>query len=113
MGQDPASKEMDNQETVRKSIPEFYVNSVELSISLYDIALIFGLGEDKDDSIEQTVMIRMSPQHALALNRLLLDNLEVYEDWAGPIPTLDNIDRNLTEEGDILNENTTENDGNT
>ena len=75
MAQDSPTNEMDNQETVRKPIPDFYVNAAEFTLSVFDVTITFAMRKDKDSPAEDIAIIRMSPQHALVMSKLLADQL--------------------------------------
>lgn len=75
---------MNEQQTqVKNDSPlDIYVNSVHISASIYEIVLDFNLNTPTNDGFEtaKLVKIRMSPQHAKALNALLSKHLEVYSE---------------------------------
>lgn len=66
--------------------PVFYCNSVNLTMTVYDMTLLFALaqGPEPEDQME-VVKVVMSPQHAKTLARMMEDYLENYESEIGPI----------------------------
>lgn len=86
-------------ESVRSSaFFKVYSNSVQIETGPWDFRLIFGevtkSGENKI-TIEQSVGVVMSPQHAKALLGVLAHNIRAYEDRVGEIklPAEDPEDR--------------------
>jgi hypothetical protein len=72
-------------------VPEFYVDSVRAAISAYGFTLELGVQGLRDTPasepppIKRVALVRMSPQHALVLARLLEKNVRLYEEKIGPI----------------------------
>ena len=76
-----------------EGVPEFYVDSARISGNVFTIVLEMGVQMNADPAAvdppatRRAVIVRMSPQHAVALSRLLARNLEKYEKALGhPIP---------------------------
>ncbi len=79
-------------------VPEFYANSVSLAMSAFDATLTFGVQDlSKIDQTKPVVpgvvlptktiaMVRMSPQLALILSKVLSRSVEQYEAQNGKIP---------------------------
>jgi hypothetical protein len=65
---------------------DVYANQVGFSFSPYDVVLDFGL-QPTDPKLpkKHVVRVRMSPQHALVMTKLLVKNLKMYEAQVGPI----------------------------
>ena len=63
-------------------VPDFYVNSVDVSTGIYDITLNFGVitPVSKGQAEKKLVCtVRMSPQHAKMLTLILRSALKSYE----------------------------------
>jgi len=108
MGQERIEKEMDEQRSLEKSIPDIYVNNVGFSISVYDVQFNFGVQSGPEEAPERVAIIRMSPQHALAMAKLLLKNLRVYEEKVGKINLPKELLKELGIEEDSPNESDAE-----
>lgn len=104
MSQEEPEKEMDKQKFSEKSVPDLYVNSTELQISIYDVQINFGIRSGSEEVPKDVAIIRMSPQHALAMSKLLLKNLRVYEEQVGKIYLPQNLLEELGIEGDDSDE---------
>jgi hypothetical protein len=61
-------------------IPEYYVNQVGFSFSVYDMTFSFGI---QGKETKPVVTIRMSPLHALVMSKILQKNLNLYEGKIG------------------------------
>ena len=85
MGQEKVTNEMDEGKSLDTSIPDFYVNEVGFVVSVYDVKINFRIASDPGQASEQVAIVRMSPQLALAMGKLLLRNLEDYEERFGKI----------------------------
>lgn len=62
-------------------VPDIYTNSVRLTASIYEFMLSCCLATTEADGTRSTteiVRLRMSPQHALALNIVLTKQLRKY-----------------------------------
>ena len=74
-------------------IPELYTDAVRIGVGTYDFLLELGLQEpvmqtsDKVETPATRVIarVRMSPQHALVMAKLLQKNVDLYEDKVGKI----------------------------
>lgn len=65
---------------------DVYANQVGFSFSPYDVVLDFGLSPGDPKGIRKPVVrVRMSPQHALVMAKLLVKNLAMYQAQIGPI----------------------------
>jgi hypothetical protein len=78
-----------------KDIPDFYINSAKILGSLYEFMFTFGLKSDPDIDPEPIVKIRMSPQHAKVLAKILLKHVESYENDIGNIMLPDKLKKDL------------------
>ena len=84
----PQNKVVHLQAPDQEDVPEFYVNQVNMTFSVYDVTFSFGtmpLPANAQDGSDEAVVIRMSPQHAKVFSRLLHKNLEKYEKDIGNI----------------------------
>ena len=95
-----ATKEIDEQKSLETFIPDIYVNSARISISVFDVQLNLALRSDPEGEAKEVAVIRMSPQHALAMAKLLLKNLRVYEEQVGKIALTQELLERLEIEGD-------------
>ena len=77
-GQGGASEE-------KEAVPDYYVNSVGFTVSIYEFLLQFGLKGDEKSAPRTLTRIRMSPQHAKVMAKLFLRNVKAYEQEVGPI----------------------------
>ncbi len=68
-----------------EKVPEFYVNQVNMIVSIYEVLLQFGLKTNPEQDAQSVANIRMSPQHAKVMTLLLLKNLRSYEKDIGAI----------------------------
>jgi len=66
-------------------IPEFYVNSVSISPSLYEFELTHML-LDSEGRMKGAFNVRMSPQTAKSVLELLHEEVTAYEKQHGKIP---------------------------
>jgi hypothetical protein len=65
---------------------DVYANQVGFTFSVYDVVLDFGLQPtDPKGTRKSVVRVRMSPQHALVMIKLLVKNLNIYQEKMGPI----------------------------
>lgn len=66
---------------------DVYSNLVSIASGPYDILLDFGLQYGPDPKVDKksVVRIRMSPQHAVALSKVLTKVLAEYQSRAGTI----------------------------
>ena len=75
---------------------DVYANQVVFSFSAYDVVLDFGLmSTDPEGERKAVVRVRMSPQHALVMSKILAKNLNEYEQRIGPISLPDEIYKGL------------------
>jgi len=85
----------ENQEEVQDvlppsgTIPLFYADGAQLTITGFDIRLTFSTTYLNPDSnqwdVKQAITIAMSPQHAKLLWMLLRNNVERYEKQSGQV----------------------------
>lgn len=74
-----------------EEVPEYYVDSVRIGSGAYGFALELGVQglQDTPNSeipgIKRVAIVRMSPQHALILAKLLRQNVDAYQSKVGPI----------------------------
>jgi len=78
-----------------KEIPDFYINSAFIQASLYEFMFKFGLKTDQKKDAESVAIIRMSPQHAKVLGKLLVKNVEAYEKDVGEIKLPESLVKEL------------------
>lgn len=65
------------------SIPDIYTNNVQISGTVYEVLISFGLSTPQGDgttSDKEIIRVRMSPQQALAMSLLLNNNLKAYNE---------------------------------
>ena len=75
---------------------DVYSDQVGLSFNAYDIVLDFGLlPTDPKGSRKPVVRVRMSPQHALVMTKLLVKNLHEYQARIGSISLPDSLYKEL------------------
>lgn len=65
-------------------VPEAYVNCVQFGVGVYDFALAFGLQRPASPA-DYVIRLHMSPQHALVMTSMLVNNIRAYEQQVGPI----------------------------
>ena len=73
-----------------------YANSVNLSVSIFDFIMDFGVRKPKnlDDNgpeHETSTIVVMSPQHAKVMAKLLRENINKYEEVNGEIKIPSNV----------------------
>lgn len=73
--------------------PVVYANHVTVGLTVYDLSLAFGLGAD--ESVDEQVVVHMSPQHARSLQLLLERFLRGYEEQVGPVVLPEQLVRRL------------------
>jgi len=81
---------MDEQLADQSVAPEVYANSARVAISVYDFAIMFGLGGEGKEAVTR-VTVRMSPQHAKSLLILLERFVGLYEAQMSPIDLPDGL----------------------
>lgn len=66
---------------------DLYANQVSITSGTYDILFNFGLQYGPDPKVDRksVVRVRMSPQHALVMSKVLAKNLTEYQKKAGKI----------------------------
>ena len=69
------------------AIPELYTNSAMINFSPYEFEMTLGLGSSTYQGIRPVVNVRMSPQFAKELARILSENVGVYENNFGELAT--------------------------
>lgn len=75
----------------REEPPDLYVDSVRIAFGAYGFVLELGVGGIADTPASEKpptkrlALVRMSPQHALILSRLLERNVAIYQDRIGKI----------------------------
>ena len=65
--------------------PDLYTNSVQFFVTPYEVTLVFGLASEPNKPAQELVRVRMSPQHALVMSKLLDKNLLGYRESIGKI----------------------------
>jgi len=84
-----------------EEVPEYYTDSVRIAVNLYSFVLELGVQGIPDTQMSEKPLakrlarVRMSPQHALVLSKLLQKHLRDYQANIGPIPIPDSIYRDL------------------
>ena len=87
----------------RSDVPDMYVDSVRIGVGPYGFVLELGIQglpgtpASEKPSIKRLAMVRMSPQHALILAKLLHKNVRAYEEKIGKI----NLPEKLFKDMDI------------
>ena len=77
--------------TSEGDVPELYVDSVRVGVGLYGFILEMGIqgmpneAGSEEPPIKTLARVRMSPQHALILSRILRKNVAAYQTNVGPI----------------------------
>ena len=74
---------MDDQSRNNARPSEVYANNANVTISAYDFAISFGIGDG--ETTETQVTVRMSPQHAKSVMILLERFVGIYESQVAPI----------------------------
>lgn len=69
----------------KEEYPDLYTNSVRFSVSTYEFLFTFGLKTEKEKEPKTLLNIRMSPQHAKVMSKLLAKNVRAYEQQIGEI----------------------------
>jgi hypothetical protein len=64
---------------------DLYTNSVQFLVTPYEVTLVFGLTSEPNKPAREQVRVRMSPQHALVMSKLLQKNLLGYRETIGKI----------------------------
>jgi len=89
-----------------EEVPDYYVDSVRIGVNLYTFILELGRQGVRDapgsepPPTKRLALVRMSPQHALILAKLLQKNLRTYQDEIGRIQVPEQIYRDLGLEPD-------------
>jgi hypothetical protein len=83
---------INRQVVISPTFASLYANDTQIQTTPWDIRLIFGEIAEPPTEERPTVVItvlgqvRMSPQHAKLVAKLLVEQLEAYEKRVGPIP---------------------------
>jgi hypothetical protein len=77
-------------------VPDYYVDSIRIAVGLYTFALELGLAGLADQPgsrppSKPLAVVRMSPQHAMVLAKLLRKNLDQYQARVGKINLPDQL----------------------
>lgn len=86
---------MDPSNLAGSDTPEYYSDSVRISVTPYSFILDFGLSTESPGEQKRMATLRMSPQHAWVLNRALTKHIAEYEASIGPIRLPDDLLREL------------------
>ena|SRR3990167_4817218 len=84
-----------------ENLPDYYVDSVRIGVGLYTFTFELGLQGLKDTPNSEVVptqsvaRVRMSPQHALILSKLLQKNIAAYVEQVGAINIPDRVYKEL------------------
>ena len=80
-----------NPRLERERAPEFrsfYTNNAQVITTYFDIGILFGELLDANEQrvlIKDQALVKMSPEHAKSLNRVLTEQLEIYKNRFGAI----------------------------
>lgn len=66
--------------------PEHYCDSVQVTANPWSVILSLGLATERPGEQRTFAVVRMSPQHAKALNAILTNTIAAYESELGAIP---------------------------
>lgn len=89
------------------TVSDIYANNIQIAVSVYEVMISFGLDtlqRDGTHTTKEIAKVRMSPQHALALNILLDKNLKAYGGTFKEILLPEDMVRRLS--GDTISEET-------
>jgi len=81
--------------------PDYYADFVKLHATLFSFVLEFGLQGVPDTPASERppgkllARVRLSPQHALILSKLLAQQVRIYQNEIGPIAIPDQVYENL------------------
>jgi hypothetical protein len=64
---------------------DFYSNSLNIQVGAYDMTLTFGVSTEPGKPPRQLVRVRMSPQHALVMAKMMEKNMLAYRENIGKI----------------------------
>jgi len=71
-----------------EEVSDYYVNTVTMTFSIYDVIFAFGKKTDPKVEPKPQVNVRMSPQHAKVFSLLLEKHIKKYEKDIGEIKLL-------------------------
>jgi hypothetical protein len=89
-----------------EEVPDYYVDAVRVAANLYTFVLELGRQGVPDTPgsepppTKRLALVRMSPQHALILMKILQKNLRKYQDEVGRIQVPEQMYRDLDLEPD-------------
>ena len=86
MNENMTDEKKEEQILSEHDIPEFYVNSVKIITHVFDIQMNLAVRRGTNNQPKEIALIRMSPQHALVMCKLLEKQLQTYENQFGKIP---------------------------
>ncbi len=88
------SKEQINaqQQNLIPPIPEVYANAGMVNTSPYEFEITLGLGSSNYQGVKPVVNLRMSPVFAKELAKLLVDNINLFEENHGKIKLPKNVE---------------------
>jgi hypothetical protein len=72
-------------------VPEYYSDAVRIAVGAYGFLIELGVQGPPDTPsselprVKRLALVRMSPQHALILARLIEKNVKIYQDTFGKI----------------------------
>ena len=66
-------------------IPEVYSNSGKVTFTPYEFEITLGLGSSNYEGIRSVVNLRMSPQFMKDFTKILVDNINLYQENYGKI----------------------------
>ena len=85
----------------QEDVPDYYVDAVRIAVGAYGFVLelgVQGIGDTPGSERPPTkrlALVRMSPQHAMILARLLQKNVAAYQQKFGSITLPDELLRDL------------------
>ena len=82
------AKENNPQQQTNVQIPEIYANTAISNFSPYEFELTLGLASSNYEGVRPVVNVRISPQFAKELARILTNNVALYEEHVMQIPVM-------------------------
>ncbi|MBX7158896.1 MAG: DUF3467 domain-containing protein [Acidimicrobiia bacterium] len=86
---------MDTSHLEGSAVPEYYTDSVRISVTPYSFVLDFGLSTESPGEQKNVATVRMSPHHAWVLTRALAKHVAEYESSIGSVRLPDEILRDI------------------
>ena len=79
-----AKNETEQQQAIQ--LPEIYTNTAMVNFNPYEFEVTIGLGSANYEGVKPVVNVRMSPQFAKEMAKILAENVARYEEMVGAIP---------------------------